>query len=123
MTEGLSLDNIEILQKGTPLVSVDAVIAPGEVLTLMGPSGVGKSTVLAAITGALSPDFTLKGTIRLDGEILNDRPIQDRRVGILYQEELLFPHMSVAGNLAFGLPPNIKPRKARMERILSLIHI
>ena len=103
MTDGLQLKNIEILRLGQVLLSLDLHIRPGTVGAVMGPSGAGKSTLLAAIAGQLPPEFTLSGEITLDGRSLRRLPAQARRVGILYQDHLLFPHMSVGANLAFGL--------------------
>ncbi|MGC9368009.1 MAG: ATP-binding cassette domain-containing protein [Paracoccaceae bacterium] len=114
---GLILDKLTILRGDAPLVSVDLRIAPGEVVTVMGPSGVGKSTLLAAITGTLAPDFALRGGIRLDGQDLTALPPEARHVGILFQDDLLFPHLSVGANLAFGLAPRIKGRAARRARV------
>lgn len=83
----------------------------------MGPSGSGKSTLLAAITGALDPAFRLSGRVLLDGEDVTQQPTERRRIGILFQDELLFPHLSVGGNLAFGLTPALRGRRARRARI------
>ena len=105
MNKGLTLANVAILNNGKPLLSVSHHIAPGEVLTVMGPSGVGKSTLLAFVTGTLAPDFKATGTIKLNGTDITHEPAHKRRVGILFQDDLLFPHLSVGANLAFGLPP------------------
>jgi putative thiamine transport system ATP-binding protein len=119
---GLSLDQLSISHAdGRGLVQLSADIAPGEVLSLMGPSGVGKSTILAAITGALSPAFRLEGRIALNGRVLNALPSQKRRVGILFQDHLLFPHLSVGQNVGFGLPPRTPDRAARIQAALSEI--
>lgn len=114
---GLILDRLCIEHGARRLVELDAHVAPGRTLTLMGPSGIGKSTVLAAITGTLSGDFRLAGRIRLDGRDITDMPTEDRHVGILFQDELLFPHLSVGGNLAFGLPGSVRGRAARRARV------
>lgn len=103
MDKGLSLRGVTIFKQATPLLSVTHDIAPGEVLTVMGPSGVGKSTLLAFITGTLLPDFSAKGAVWLDGHDITHAPAHQRRVGILFQDDLLFPHLSVGANLAFGL--------------------
>jgi putative thiamine transport system ATP-binding protein len=87
------------------------------VLTVMGPSGSGKSALLAAITGTLPPAFAMTGRILLDGHDITTRPTEARHVGILFQDELLFPHLSVGGNLAFGLPAAVKGRAERRARI------
>ena len=115
--DGLRLDHLRITRRGAPLIALDATIRPGEVLSVMGPSGVGKSTLLAAIMGTLAPGFCLTGRVRLDGRDITDLPPEARRVGILYQEELLFPHLSVGGNLAFALPPALRGRAARRARV------
>lgn len=117
MAEGLVLERLRITQGDTEMVAVDASVAPGEILTVMGPSGSGKSTLLAALTGTLAPAFTLGGRIILDGRDITALPPEARRTGILFQDELLFPHLSVGGNLAFGLPPALKGRAARRARI------
>ncbi|QDC09938.1 ATP-binding cassette domain-containing protein [Oceanicola sp. D3] len=115
MDNGLTLDKLEVMLGDTCLLGLTAHIAPGEVLTLMGPSGVGKSALLAALTGTLSPPLSAAGTARLDGADITTLPPERRRLGILFQESLLFPHLSVAGNLAFALPPG--PRTARRAAI------
>ncbi|MBR9891077.1 ATP-binding cassette domain-containing protein [bacterium] len=121
MADGLRLDTLEIRLGGRSMVALDAHVAPGEVLTVMGPSGSGKSTLLAAITGALDPAFALSGRILLDGEDVTALPTERRRIGILFQDELLFPHLSVGGNLAFGLTPSLRGRAARRKRIDSAL--
>jgi len=103
MDKGLSLRDVTITKGGAPLLSVSHDIASGEVLTVMGPSGVGKSTLLAFVTGTLAADFTATGRVLLDGHDITDAAPHQRRVGILFQDDLLFPHLSVGANLAFGL--------------------
>lgn len=103
MDKGLTLDNVSIFKDGSPLLSLSATVAPGEVLSIMGPSGVGKSTLLAFVTGTLAQDFSVSGSVHLDGTDISTTPPHRRRVGILFQDDLLFPHLSVGANLAFGL--------------------
>src|SRR3546814_2084255 len=79
---------------------VNLSVPPGEVVTVMGPSGCGKSSLLAAICGTLDPALTARGRVLLNGEDVTARPPETRRIGILFQDDLLFPHLSVAGNLA-----------------------
>jgi putative thiamine transport system ATP-binding protein len=117
MTGNLELNDLQIRLGDQLLVRVTARIAPGEVLTVMGPSGSGKSTLLAALTGTLSSAFRMTGRILLQGRDITDLPPQDRRIGLLFQDDLLFPHLTVAGNLAFALPASLRPRAARLARI------
>ena len=121
MAEGLTLKDVAIAKDGAPLVAIDRHIAPGETLTLMGPSGVGKSTLLAFVTGTLPPAFTATGRVLLDGEDVTDAAPHRRRIGILFQDDLLFPHMSVGQNLAFGLAPggSRAERRARIDAALE----
>ena len=103
MLKGLELRDVVISKGGLPLVAIDVTVAAGEVLSVMGPSGAGKSTLLAMITGNLAPEFRALGEVWLDGMNITDLPTHQRRVGILFQDDLLFPHLSVGANLAFGL--------------------
>ena len=121
MDKGLSLRNITIYKAGAPLLSLTHDIGPGEVLTVMGPSGVGKSTLLAFITGTLAPDFRAEGEVWLEGQNITHAAPHQRRVGILFQDDLLFPHLSVGANLAFGLQPGgtAAERKAKVEEALD----
>ncbi|MGG7646141.1 ATP-binding cassette domain-containing protein [Rhodovulum sp. YNF3179] len=114
---GLVLDRLRIAIGGTELVAVDATVRPGEVLTVMGPSGSGKSTLLSVVTGTVDPAFTVAGGVRVNGRELTGLPPEARRVGLLFQDELLFPHMSVGSNLAFGLNRGVRGRAARRARV------
>jgi putative thiamine transport system ATP-binding protein len=81
-----------------------AQVGPGEVLAVMGPSGCGKSSLLGFVAGTLSNVFTASGQVRLQGRDIQALPTMQRRVGILFQDDLLFPHMTVQDNLLFALP-------------------
>lgn len=116
---GLELRDLQITINGAPLVSVNTTVAPGQVVTIMGPSGVGKSTILAAITGSLAPAFRFTGQVILNGTDVTRLPPPARRIGILFQEELLFPHLSVGANLAFGLRRGAKDRRAVIDAALN----
>jgi putative thiamine transport system ATP-binding protein len=83
----------------------------------MGPSGSGKSTLLAFVSGFLDPAFTARGRVLIGDEDLTGLPAERRRVGILFQDDLLFPHLSVGGNLAFGLGAALRDRTERRRRV------
>jgi putative thiamine transport system ATP-binding protein len=101
----LELHKITISVGGRALLrDLGARIAPGDVLAVMGASGSGKSSLLAWIAGTLGAPFEASGELRLDGANLAATPIQQRRIGLLFQDDLLFPHMSVRDNLLFALP-------------------
>ena len=114
---GLRFEAVAIRRGESPLVALSAHIRPGEVLTVMGPSGAGKSTLIAFATGTLDAAFLASGRVLLDGRDLTGLPPQDRRIGVLYQDDLLFPHLSVGGNLAFGLPRDVRGRTARRAAV------
>ena len=95
---------------------VDLAVAPGETVALMAPSGAGKSSLLMGLVGGLAPPLALEGEVRLDGARIDDRPIETRRLGVLFQDPMLFPHLTVAQNLAFAAPRRLE-RRARRERV------
>lgn len=114
---GLRLEAVTITLHGEELVAVDATVRPGEVLTLMGPSGVGKSTLLAFIGGFLGRDFRASGRIVLNGRDVTSLPPERRGIGLLFQDALLLPHLSVAGNLLIGLDPAVSGHAARRRAV------
>lgn len=117
--QGLHIDLAIHLHQRT-LLSVNQTIAPGQVVSLMGPSGSGKSTLVAAIAGFLPSVFRCRGTISLDGTDLTNLPAERRGMGVLFQDPLLFPHLSVCENLLFALPPGGN-RLQRHERAMTLL--
>lgn len=114
----LRLEDVQIRMGGARLVALSHEVAPGEVLTIMGPSGCGKSTLLAALIGALPPAFSMQGRVWLDGRDITRLPTHARRLGILFQDDILFPHLSVAGNLGFGLARGITARDGAITEAL-----
>ena len=91
-------------------------IAPGRPVTIMGPSGAGKSSLLAWLTGVLPSGLAGEGEVLLEGTSVLTLPAHQRRLGILFQDDLLFPHMTVAENVGFGLPAK-DDRAARRDRV------
>lgn len=114
---GLTLDGVVIQRDGRVLVDISDHVAAGEVLTVMGPSGSGKSTLLSYIIGTLDGGFDAQGRLVLNDTDITDLAPEQRHVGILFQDELLFPHLSVGENLAFGLRALVKGRVARRQQI------
>jgi putative thiamine transport system ATP-binding protein len=98
-------------------------VEPGRPVTLMGPSGAGKSSLLAWLTGMLPAGLAGEGEVLLDGVAVLSLPAHRRRLGILFQDDLLFPHMSVGENLAFGLSPGHADRRARIDRALAGVEL
>jgi putative thiamine transport system ATP-binding protein len=114
----LQLQAVRITLAGRALIDgLQASVAPGDCLTLMGPSGSGKSSLLAWLAGTLDPVFQASGQARIGGDALNGLPPERRGMGILFQDDLLFPHLSVGGNLAFALPADVRPRAVRLAQI------
>jgi putative thiamine transport system ATP-binding protein len=123
MKQVLRLQGVRLAIAGRTIIGpLSATVLPSECLTLMGPSGCGKSSLLAYMAGTLDPVFEAQGRVTVGDTDLTSLPPEARRVGILFQDDLLFPHLSVAGNLAFALPAAVRPmalRRARIEQALA----
>ena len=122
---GLKLTDVTITAPGAgaPMLAVSADVAPGAVLSIMGPSGVGKSTLLAWLTGTLPAGFKATGRAELAGRDITNLAPEARRLGILFQDHLLFPHLSVGANLAFGLAAGVSDRREVVEQALVEIDL
>lgn len=121
----LNLNNITIKKNSGDALfsSLNMTVKKGEILTLMGPSGCGKSTLLDVIAGHLSEEFNYSGEVMLDSVDLNRLPAHKRNVGILFQDDLLFPHLCVWENLAFALPNSIKGNERKIQAMQALEYI
>jgi putative thiamine transport system ATP-binding protein len=115
----LILNAISISPKGAPplFAPLSLTLGLGEIGTIMGPSGVGKSSLLDAIAGHLPAVFTCHGEVTLNSRSLNNVPPESRRIGLMFQDAVLFPHLSVGDNLAFGLRAQIKNRDMRRDMV------
>lgn len=113
--EGLVLDGVRICLGDQMLVALDAQVRRGQILTVMGPSGSGKSTLLAYLGGFLDPAFSASGGVSVDGVDLTSLAAEKRHAGILFQDPLLFPHLSVVDNIAIAIPEGIRGRKQRRQ--------
>jgi len=103
------------------LRDIDVVVEPGEFFALLGPSGCGKSTLLRLIAGF---NRAQKGAILIDGEDITQLVPWKRNVGMVFQSYALWPHMTVAQNVAFGLEERRQPRaavRAKVEDVLALV--
>jgi putative thiamine transport system ATP-binding protein len=102
---GLTLEDVSIRLHGKPIIQpFSLVIEPGETVTLMGPSGCGKSSLLSYIAGDLLPPLHGDGDVKLNGNGMTGIRPDRRRIGRLFQDDLLFPHLTVRENLLFGVP-------------------
>jgi len=115
----LKIEALSLRLKSAPPLfpPLDLTIPPGEVATVMGPSGAGKSTLLDAIGGHLAHGFVLEGRVTLGHRDVTGLPAEARRIGFMFQDAILFPHLSVGDNLAFGLPATVRGRAARRARV------
>ena len=119
---GLRVKNLEIIDnnKSALFPALTFSIEPGEILTLMGPSGCGKSSLLTAIAGHTHEDFFYHGECYLNGKQLNNISPENRNIGILFQDDLLFPHLTIWENLAIALPNQVKKAQRREQAMQTL---
>lgn len=104
----------------TVLDHVDLDVADGEVVALQGPSGAGKSTLLRVIAGLLVPQA---GTVRSGGVDITELPPHRRGIGMVFQDEQLFPHRDVGQNVEFGLRMQHRPKAERAARVAELLEL
>lgn len=108
----------------TVVDDVSLAIEAGQVSCLLGPSGCGKSTTLRLIAGVDTQDG---GEIRVDGALVSDPtssvPPERRAIGLMFQDFALFPHLSVAENIAFGLPKSAPDRARRVDELLDRVSL
>lgn len=117
----LTLKDVHISLHGNALLQVNTRIEPGATLMVMGPSGIGKSSLLAYVAGFLSRDFSARGEIFLGERCLNGLPAEQRGIGLLFQDPLLFPHLSVAQNLLFAVPRHVSHRQQQVDLALEAV--
>jgi thiamine transport system ATP-binding protein len=118
-----------VLRAGDVAVSFDRApaltgasleVGDGETLALLGPSGCGKTTLLRVIAGLQAP---ARGSVTLDGQDLAGLPPHRRGIGLMFQDNVLFPHRDVAGNVAFGLRMEKRPRREIDRRVHELLEL
>jgi thiamine transport system ATP-binding protein len=92
----------------------------GEVVAVLGPSGCGKSTLLRVVAGLLAPD---SGSVWLDGHDVTDWQPRRRGIGLMFQDEQLFPHLDVAANVGFGLRMQRVPEAQALQRVQQMLQL
>ncbi len=120
----LELLNLTVTPKGAaqPLFApLSLMVTSSDVVTVMGASGAGKSTLLDAIAGHLPAGFQLHGQIKLGGRCVTTLPAEARNIGVMFQDAVMFPHLSVGDNLAFGLRASVRGRAARRQAVDSAL--
>ncbi|AZG74295.1 ATP-binding cassette domain-containing protein [Shewanella livingstonensis] len=118
----LIIDELVLHRQQHELLSLNETIKGGDILTIMGPSGSGKSTLLNWLTGMLPKGFSATGKLYLNGQHITDTASHLRRIGLLYQDPLLFPHLTVAGNISFAMPAGPKAqRQADISQALAQV--
>jgi len=118
----LTVRNVTIYNGQTRLLEgVNFRVADGEIVTLMGPSGSGKSTLFNWMIGALPADFQASGELWLNGERRDTLPTARRKMGILFQDPLLFAPYSVGQNVQLALPADVRgeARKIQVQQALA----
>ncbi|NUN22143.1 MAG: ABC transporter ATP-binding protein, partial [Candidatus Jettenia caeni] len=120
----VSLNNVTKLFGTTTAVDrVTIEIADGELFFLLGPSGCGKTTILRIIAGFHQPDI---GELRFDGKIVNNLPPNQRNTGMVFQNYALWPHLTVAENVAYGLDirrVSTQEKKQRVREMLEAVQM
>ena len=119
----LEISNLQRSFGGRAVVDdVSLTVSPGQVTCLLGPSGCGKSTTLRIIAGIEKQDA---GSIWADGQMICDGtsrvPPEGRGIGLMFQDFALFPHLSVAGNVAYGLSGSVRKNRQRVEELLERV--
>jgi ABC-type Fe3+/spermidine/putrescine transport system ATPase subunit len=115
------VDVAGVTKRYGPLTVLDGcalAASEGEILTLLGPSGCGKTTLLRCIAGFIVPDA---GSIRIDGADMGPVPVNRRPVGVVFQSYALFPHLTVAGNVAYGLKMRGTPKDEIARRVADAL--
>ncbi len=116
---GLEVHGVTVRFDGRTVLDDRSLYVPhGETCALLGPSGSGKSTLLRVVAGLLVPDA---GRVIIDGDDVSDLPTHRRGVGMVFQDDVLFPHLDVGDNVAYGLRAHKVPKAERGPRVAELL--
>jgi thiamine transport system ATP-binding protein len=122
--QGLGVAGLSVSLGGRRVLDdVSLHVAPDEAVALLGPSGVGKSTLLRVVAGLVTPDA---GSVTWDGNDIGDIATHRRRIGLVFQDAVLFPHRDVAGNVGDGLDVAGVPeaeRRSEVDRLLEVVDL
>ncbi len=117
----IALNDVCLAYQGVPVLDhVSLEVAPRERRAVMGPSGAGKSTLLRVLAGLERPD---EGLIMIDGRDVTDVPAHRRKVGLMFQDNALFPHLDVRANVAYGLRMTGVSNPERTQRVDELLEL
>jgi multiple sugar transport system ATP-binding protein len=119
----IALEHVEKVYGGSAVKTLDDLnidVKDGEFMVLVGPSGCGKSTALRSIAGL---EEITGGTITIGDRVVNDLPPKDRDIAMVFQNYALYPHMTVADNLAFGLKLRRAPKSEIKRRVAEAAEI
>jgi len=122
MQPSLQIKNCQLYRQNELLLSLNEQVKGGEILTIMGPSGSGKSSLLNWLTGTLPSGLNATGEVWLNDTNISCLPSHLRHVAVLYQDPLLFSHLSVGGNISFAMPKMDKTqRQQQIDQALTHI--
>ncbi|MFZ9627916.1 MAG: ABC transporter ATP-binding protein [Ilumatobacteraceae bacterium] len=116
----LEVDDVTVTFGDRTVLDRVSLAIEDEVVALLGPSGSGKSTLLTVIAGLLVPD---RGTVHLDGRDLSQVPPHRRGIGMVFQDQQLFPHLDVSANVSFGLRMQRRSRAEVDGRVAEMLHL